>query len=148
MTVEQYRPLMISTAALRCLVALALFAGGCGDDDGPGTEADRLGVGAVCSMDTDCYQPKDDAAPEQTCLEFKGGYCGLADCSSNAQCPVGSACILHDDNRNYCFRTCIDKVECNLFRGPDEESNCSSSVEFVDGKPADGSKACVPPSSS
>jgi len=46
---------------------------------------------------------------------------------------------------NYCFRICVDKAECNLNRDVDVEANCSSSVDFVDGKK--GAKACIPPSS-
>ena len=53
--------------------------------------------------------------------------------------------IQHDDGMNYCFRTCVDKPDCNENRDAENESNCSSSVTFVDG--ANGRKACVPPSS-
>jgi hypothetical protein len=82
----------------------------------------------------------------QSCLQFKGGYCGEADCLHDTDCPASSACIAHDDGTNYCFRTCLDKAECNENRDPENESNCSSSVTFVDGDM--GRKACVPPSGS
>ena len=109
----------------------------CGDD---GTEADRLGVGAQCAATDECNP---DLA--LVCLpQFKGGYCGLQGCQSDADCPAASACIAHSDGANYCFRVCLDKVECNENRDVDNESNCSSSVTFVD--PQDGRKACVPPS--
>lgn len=115
-------------------VTLALFAG-CSD----GTEADRLGVGAECSSG-EC-----DEELELVCLpQFKGGYCGLEDCVDDLDCPEASACIAHTDGTNYCFRICLDKIECNRNRTVDNESNCSSNVDFVDG--ADGRKACVPPS--
>jgi hypothetical protein len=118
------------------LVSLALLAG-CGDDD-EGTQAQRHGVGAACAGDTDC---RDSG---QRCLEFKAGYCGVADCASNLDCPSGSACVRHDDGRNYCFLICTDKVQCNRTRPPDAEANCSANIEFVDGDLA--VKACVPPS--
>ena len=105
-----------------------------------GSEADRLGIGAQCASDGDC-----DVTDNQSCLlQFKGGYCGLEACTADADCPADSACIAHTDGNNYCFRICIDKVDCNANRDLENEANCSSSVDFVDG--ANGRKACVPPS--
>jgi hypothetical protein len=118
-----------------CLVALVATLSACGSD------ADDLGVGAQCTMNDDCNQ--DDGA--QTCLPFKGGYCGLQGCTADADCPEASACVHHTDNVNYCFRICVDKPDCNSNRDAENESNCSSSVDFVEGKT--GVKACVPPSS-
>ncbi len=120
------------------LASVALFAtlpslAACGSD------ADDLGVGAQCTMNDDCNQ--DDGA--QTCLPFKGGYCGLMGCTADADCPENSACVKHIDNVNYCFRICSDKAQCNENRDADFESNCSSSIDFVE---ATGIKACVPPS--
>ena len=63
---------------------------------------------------------------------------------TNADCPLGSSCVAHDDGTNYCFLTCIDKPDCNLTRPVEVEANCSSSITFVDGKTE--KKACVPPS--
>jgi hypothetical protein len=115
---------------------LALGLPACGDDDPPGTEADRVGVGAECASDELC--------PEGlTCLSFKGGYCGLAGCTDTAGCPNGSACVQHDDGESYCFRLCVNKAECNVNRSVDNEANCSSNIEYVD--PDVGAKACVPP---
>lgn len=117
----------------------------CGDDEPEGTEADRLGVGAACASDSQCYQEHGDGGIHQTCLtQFKGGYCGIEDCVSDEDCPERSACIAHTDQRNYCFRVCADKPECNVNRPADAESNCSANVDFVDG--SRGKKACVPPS--
>lgn len=117
--------------------ALALLASACGED------ADSLGVGAQCAVSDDCLQ--DEGNITQECLpQFKGGYCGVVDCTGNADCPENSACVAHDDGRNYCFRTCVDKAECNENRDADNESNCSSSIDFTDGDM--GFKACVPPS--
>ena len=125
------RIIFVSTALL------ALFAAACG-----GSEADSLNVGAECINNDSCDNDDDFT---QTCLtQFKGGYCGLEGCVNDADCPEDSGCVTHTDNVNYCFRTCIDKVECNANRDVDNESNCSSNVVFTDG--TQGRKACVPPS--
>jgi len=131
-----FRKVLGSLLALPLLVSL----GACGDDDdgGGGTEADKLGVGAACAKTEDC------TVQGQICLPFKGGYCGIENCTADADCPQGSLCVAHDDGKNYCFRVCVDKSECNLNRPVEFESNCSSNITFVEGKK--GSKACVPPS--
>ena len=124
------------------LLALSGTLAACGDDDDDGglTEAQRHGVGAACDDNADCYF--EDI--ELTCLPFKGGYCGLEGCAGDEDCPPGSACVAHDDGKNYCFLTCTDKIDCNPTRPAEIEANCSSNIEFVDGK--NGKKACVPPS--
>jgi hypothetical protein len=127
--------------AVSLLLAVALAVAGCSDDDDDGlTPAQLHGVGAACEKDADCYV--DDMA--LTCLSFKGGYCGLEGCAGDADCPAGSACVSHDDGLNYCFLVCANKPQCNYTRPVEIESNCVSSIDFVDG--AKGSKACVPPS--
>ena len=121
-------------------VLVAISVVGCGDDDDDGsTEADKRGVGAACTKNEDCSEPG------QSCLAFKGGYCGIANCTGDIDCPQGSACVAHTDGTNYCFRICIDKVECNRNRPVDAEANCSSNIDFVDNP--GNVKACVPPSS-
>ena len=122
------------------LITLSLISlSACGDDEG--SEADRRGVGAQCASADDCTEEG------QSCLtQFKGGYCGVQDCVHDADCPAGSACIAHDDQKNYCFLICVEKVDCNINRDLENESNCSSSVTFVDGTMS--RKACVPPSGS
>lgn len=132
------------------LTALA-FATACGDD-APNDTVDRLGVGAQCTSSDQCLQPDPpcDAAVSgcfnQVCLTaFKGGYCGIAQCTSNAMCPEGSACVAHEDGNNYCFRQCDTKDDCNANRDPDNEANCSSSVTYVEASTT--GKACVPSSS-
>jgi len=120
--------------ALFALFASSLAISACGSD------ADDIGVGAQCTASDQCNQ--DDGA--QTCLPFKGGYCGLMGCATDADCPDAAACITHTDQVNYCFRICGDKAECNANRDAENEANCSSSVDFVEG--AMGRKACVPPS--
>ena len=122
------------------IVGIGLSAG-CGDDDDDDavSEAHQKGVGDACASQSDCIA----TAPE--CLrQFKGGYCGISDCQRDQDCPLGSACVAHEDGQNYCFLVCRDKPECNYFRPVDAESNCSSNIDFVDGQRA--SKACVPPS--
>ncbi len=128
---------------MRQFLKLAVFTvialGGCGGEDGE--EADRLGVGSECTSTDEC-----DESTEQSCLpDFKGGYCGIVDCRADADCPEFSACVLHDDGNHYCFRTCTDKAECNENRSEEFESNCSSSIEFLE-EQEEPTKACVPPS--
>lgn len=114
-------------------MAAALFAG-CSKN------ADDLGVGAQCTMTSDC-----DTSLSEVCLtQFKGGYCGLEGCLHDTDCPTDSACVMDADGSNYCFRTCATKADCNANRGSDDESDCTSSITFVDG--GSGLKACVPPS--
>ncbi len=124
----------------RTVISLVLAFGfglvvACADDEG--TEADELGVASQCGSNDDCHE-------DQACLtQFKGGYCGIADCMVDDDCPEGSACVAHSDGVNYCFRICGDKSECNRNRDADNEANCSANVTFTDGG---GGKACVPPS--
>jgi len=117
------------------LLGILLVAGGCG-----GNEAVRRGVGAECNATLPCQEMG------QSCLAFKGGYCGVQGCTSDTDCPQGSACVTHTDAMNYCFLVCSTKEQCNVSRTVDNESNCSSSTTFVDG--AQGRKACIPPSAS
>src|SRR3954451_10155373 len=128
---------MLARSAQTAFLVLVLSAAlaGCG---GGGSAAQRRGIGAACAVDTECTQTG------LTCLAFKGGYCGLANCVNDAGCPAGSACVTHTDGKNYCFLICTDKPQCNLYRSVAEEANCSSSVTFVD--PTLTVKACVPPS--
>ncbi len=123
---------------MRIAIAACLLVGsaaGCG-----GSDADQLGVGAECTSSDECTE-----ADQECLLQFTGGYCGISDCVDDLDCPEDAACIAHDDGTNYCFRTCVDKIDCNANRSVENESNCSSNVDFVDG--ADGRRACVPPSS-
>ena len=124
------------------MVGMGVFVLGCGDDS---TEADRIGVGAECTASAECESPE---GFELICLaQFKGGYCGLEGCAGDDDCPDGSACVAHTDGKNYCFRDCTEggKTECNRNRSPDNESNCSANIVFVDD--LGDRKACVPPSS-
>lgn len=116
--------------------------GGCGSSEE--TAADRAGVGAECTDAAECESPDEEI--ELECLtQFKGGYCGLAGCEGDADCPEGSACVTHTDGMNYCFRVCQDKPDCNRNRSVENESNCVGSIDFVD--PRNERKACEPPSS-
>jgi hypothetical protein len=128
-------------------VMVAGVAAGCGDD---ATEADRIGVGAECTVDPSADPPstcpvvqKDEMDIQLECLPFKGGYCGIEGCEGDAACPEGSACVTHDDGKNYCFRECTVKPDCNRNR-PTCEANCVGSVTFVDLR--NERKACEPPS--
>ncbi len=125
---------------------LLLLAAACSDDDRT-TEADEKGIGAACTNDDDC-NPEDadtDGMQDQVCLtRFSAGYCGVEGCLDHDDCPEGSACVAHDDGKNYCFRICTDKSECNANRPPDAEANCSANVVFTSPLQV---KACVPPSS-
>jgi len=116
------------------LIAIALALASCNNN------ADDFGVGAECATNDQC-----DSKTLQVCLtQFKGGYCGIQGCTADADCPALSKCVKHTDGFQYCFRTCIDKGECNKNRSPELESNCSSNVTFI--TPDPGIKACVPPS--
>jgi hypothetical protein len=120
---------------------VVLLSVGCGG----GTEADRMGVAAECRDDRDCL-----FEIQLECLDaFRGGYCGLADCVDNLDCPESSACVAHTDGRNYCFRLCDHKSECNRNRSVANEANCSSNITFTEPATIDtrfGHRACVPPS--
>lgn len=134
------RAFRIATAAAT-LFTVALSLQACGDPDHPRlTEAQRHGVGAACSADTDCFVGDEPLV----CLPFKGGYCGLEGCQANDDCPAGSGCVAHDDGSNYCFLLCTDKPQCNYTRSVEDESNCVSNITFA--SDAKNSKACVPPS--
>lgn len=115
-------------------LVLAVFLVGCDSE----TAAVSKGVGAECTQNSDCTESG------QICLSFKGGYCGIKDCTGNSGCPTGSACVAHTDGSKYCFLQCTEKTQCNANRTTANEANCSASVTFVDA--ATTGKACVPPS--
>jgi hypothetical protein len=140
------KPLSSLTALLLVLLP-TLAVAGCGDDDDEGqglSPAQRAGVGAQCTaatQDRDC-----NVAEQQICLtEFKGGYCGEENCTRDADCLPGSACVAHNLG-NFCFLICTDKIHCNGTRSPDNEANCVANLEFVEGGEG-GVKVCVPPNS-
>jgi hypothetical protein len=135
---------------LRVLVITALtgsiqLLAGCGNDDG--NAADRIGVAAECTSDEVCPEvARGDETIQLSCIrDFKGGYCGIRGCQADDDCPDGAACVNHDDGSSYCFRICAEKIECNRNRSPDNEANCSASIDFAEASRDD--KACVPPSS-
>lgn len=136
------------------MVSLVVGSGvlvACGGGGGSGTEADRIGIAAQCSKNSDCPEVarEDGGTYDLVCLtQFKGGYCGLEDCEASVDCPTGSICVKHTDNKNYCFRVCKDKIECNANRTADLEANCSSNFDWAMASDDDGSKACIPPSGS
>ena len=120
----------------RILYAFVVILCGCGSNE---SQANRLGVGADCTVSSDCN------TPGQVCLtEFKGGYCGVSACLHDADCPQGSACVT-DNQTNYCFLICAQKTDCNLHRTAADESDCTSSLTFVDGDM--NRKVCRPPDS-
>jgi hypothetical protein len=119
------------------LCVLLVVACGCGSGQ---NEANRRGVGAECAVSSDCTEKG------QVCLtEFKGGYCGLSGCMHDTDCPQGSACVTSDNQLNYCFLVCANKTDCNLHRSAVDESDCTSSLTFVDGTM--NRKVCRPPNS-
>lgn len=120
----------------RILCAVVLAACGCGSYQ---NAANQAGIGAQCSMTSDC------TTPGEVCLtEFNGGYCGLAGCAHDTDCPQGSACVT-DNQRSYCFLICGTKTDCNFHRSLGNEADCTSSLPFVDGTM--NRKACRPPNS-
>lgn len=117
------------------IVGLVLVGAGCGSG------SDALGVAAECTRASDCNQ---SVSPPLECLTgFKGGYCGLTGCTKDADCPTDSMCVTHTDGKNYCFRTCNTKADCNANRTAANEANCSSNIVRVG---SGNQKACVPPS--
>jgi hypothetical protein len=129
MTMFRLLPICVAASSM-------LSAASCGDDN----ESDRVGIASECTTDADCPRVGDF---QLTCLTmFKGGYCGLAGCVEDTDCPLGAACVA-ENGGNYCFRECIEKPECNANRTPDNEANCVSSVAHVG---ASNAKVCVPPS--
>ncbi len=117
---------------------------------GSGTDADRLGIAAVCEDDDDCLEVTVAGETVQlTCIkDFSAGYCSIPDCESNADCPDAATCVAHTDQRSYCFRECSEKPDCNRNRPPSDEANCSSSFDYADaGDAPEKLKACIPPSS-
>ena len=136
--------ILFARCALLSAILVVPSLAGCASD---GNEADRIGVAAECASDTDCPTVECDVepCPVLVCLrQFAGGYCGIADCVADEDCPDGSACVAHTDGQSYCFRLCANKPECNRHRSAAVEANCSSSVDFVEPQPL---RACVPPSS-
>ncbi len=134
-TKDHLAPAVIVLPLATTLLVVPLLAA-CGGED-----ADEIGVGAECSGDADCRALSDGL----NCLSaFRGGYCGLAGCAGDDDCPDRSVCVRHEDGYTYCFRTCRDKPECNANRAEDVEANCTSSAELLE---ATGVKVCVPPSS-
>ena len=135
-----------------CFVLLPVLAAGCGDDEA--AHADRLGIAAECEADEDC-------APGLSCvLDFKNGYCGLKGCTADPPqdatgpcpegelcCPAGAVCVAHGTPAlNYCFRSCLEKPDCNANRSEESAANCVGSIDPVD--PGYTGKACEPPSGS
>jgi len=111
----------------------------CGDDDNE-NESDKIGIAGECKTDEDCK------TEGLTCLlDFKGGYCGVADCTKNEDCPESSLCVT-ENSKNFCFRSCTDKVECNENRSEDNEANCSGSFDLASQDDTTKLKACIPPS--
>ncbi len=131
------------------VLALAIGPLGCGDDGD--SEAEDRGVGEACVSTDECPNVEvstgGDTAEEPLqleCLtEFRGGYCGLRDCTSDDECPEGSLCAMADNGTNYCFLTCGDKPDCNDHRDAQVESNCVSNLRPVDESRTE--KVCVPP---
>jgi hypothetical protein len=135
----------IASVALASVgLAGAACGGSGGGDHGGRTIADLYGVGASCATSADCLQPEDQSFEQECLTAFTGGYCGLMDCGSNADCPHGSACARYE-GATYCFRQCVDKAECNANRPASVQSNCSSNIDFVES--GTRGKLCVPPSS-
>lgn len=120
-----------------CICALA--TSGCGDD---GSEADQQLIGAECTKEEECDDRNSDTPQLNCILDFKGGYCGRKGCTASSGCPEGSLCANFEAGK-YCFLVCVDKAQCNRNRTPENESNCSSSIDPVEGGEA---KLCIPPS--
>ncbi len=140
MRIVNYGLYLLSAGCLACLMGMlgVIPLQGCGEDD-----ANQQLIGGECGTVEQC-DDKDDDTPALECLtEFKGGYCGRKDCTKNQDCPEGSVCV-QLETETYCFLVCKEKADCNQNREEINESNCSSSIDPVEGGEA---KVCVPPSS-
>lgn len=90
------------------------------------------GLGASCSADADC-------GPNLECLdEVDGGFCGVRDCASNADCPVDSLCISHA-GINHCAPTCAATSDCTFCRYGGPTAACTTDVDYIEG----GGAVCV-----
>ena len=135
--------LMYVIAAVMLLGAVA----GCGGDDS--TEADRIGVGAECTVDSSADPPSTCPVVEMDiqldCLtQFKGGYCGLEGCTGDVTARRGrpaSPMTTARTTASEFVRT--SRIATN--RSVENESNCVGSITFVDDR--NERKACEPPSS-
>jgi hypothetical protein len=95
----------------------------------------NCGVGAACADDRDCD-------PALACLtDFRGGYCGKANCTGNADCPGNAQCVRVGDDETTCMRSCADDTDCSFCRGSEVAATCSDDVERVE---AGGGRVCVP----
>jgi hypothetical protein len=94
------------------------------------------GVGEACLTKADCNG-------DLECLtDVDGGYCGKANCTANADCPNGSACVRMDETRSYCLRKCQGDSDCSFCRPWDDRTPCTDEVDYVeDGTPG---RVCVP----
>jgi hypothetical protein len=100
------RPSSMRLTGWATWLLVASITSACGSSSSGGSEAMRRGVGSACATNADCTEPG------QTCLQFKGGYCGIEGCAGDAgACPSGSACVQHTDGKSYCFFICVDKAE-------------------------------------
>ncbi|HEX2879439.1 MAG TPA: hypothetical protein VHO25_07870 [Polyangiaceae bacterium] len=98
---------------------------------GGGTENRKIcvpgdcGVGADCSSDTDCNGLE--------CIsDFRGGYCGRRDCTSNDDCPGDTSCVVAADGHNYCLKNCGADSDCSFCRHDGVFASCSTDVDFID----------------
>lgn len=82
------------------------------------------GLGADCAEDADCDG-------DLSCLDYEGGYCGVAGCSVNADCPADSLCV-RDGDATYCARTCGAETDCSFCRHEDHPTSCRDDAEFAE----------------
>ncbi|MBW1809222.1 MAG: hypothetical protein JRJ19_10040 [Deltaproteobacteria bacterium] len=108
---------------------------------GSSNEANQQKIGAECTKLEDCDDDNPETEALECILDFKGGYCGRKDCVASTDCPEGSLCADYEAGL-YCFLVCTDKVQCNQNRTLDNESNCSSNIDPVEGGE---DKLCIPP---
>jgi hypothetical protein len=125
---------------IACAAATSPGMAGCDRDT---NEANDQLIGGQCATAEDCDDGDDETPPLECILDFKGGYCGREGCAHDVDCPEGSICVDYEGS-TYCFLVCLYKTECNTNRSYENESNCSSNVDPVDGGT---DKVCVPPSS-
>jgi hypothetical protein len=85
-----------------------------------------------------------DCANGLECVtSFDHGYCTIADCTLNADCPNDARCVTLPDGHNYCLRTCTGPNSCTFCRPFEFGGECTGDVDFAEAGTT--GEVCLPP---